>query len=153
MHTHSYTHIHTHTYTYTCTLKYDILMAAQSVEVATWELVSKAQDREEGEDVASATKRAVKNLSLHTCLVKCWMALLPEYNMERQVRRRDRVCGCCEMERELCSFGCVCQSSITCSHCDSLTPSLPHTFTISLCHYHTVLLTHPLIYSLCSSLS
>ena len=123
-------------------------MAAQSVEVATRGLVSKAQGREEGEEVSSTTKRAVRNLSSHTCLVRCWAALLPEYNMERQVRRRDRVCGCCEMERELCSFGCVCQCSINSSHCDSLTPSLPHTFTISLCHYHTVLLTHPHILSL-----
>ena len=128
-------------------------MAAQSVAVATQELVFKAQGREEGEEVARATKRAVRSLSSHTCLVRCWAALLPEYNMERQVRGLDGACGCCETERELFSFGCVCQSSITSSHCDSLTPSLPHTFTISLCHYHTVLLTHPHIYYLCSSLS
>ena len=129
-------------------------MAAQSVEVATRGLVSKAQGREEGEEVSSTTKKAVRNLSSHTCLVRCWPALLPEENMKGQVRGRNGTYGCCETERELCSFWCVCQSSITSSHFDSphhhfshlhhLTLSLSHcpsntpTYIISVPHFHSL---------------
>ena len=68
-------------------------MAAQSVVVATQGLVSKAQGREEREEVAWATKRAVRSLSSHTCVVRSWAAILPEENMKGQVRGRDGACG------------------------------------------------------------
>ena len=64
-------------------------MAAQSVAVATQELVSKAQGREEGDEVARAARRAVRSLSSHTSLVRSGVAILPEENVEGQVRGRE----------------------------------------------------------------
>ena len=73
-------------------------MASQSVVVATQELVYKAQGREEGEEVARAAMRAVESLSSHTSVVRSGEAILPEENVEGQVRGREGVCGCSEME-------------------------------------------------------
>ena len=67
-------------------------MASQSVVVATQELVYKAQCRKEGEEVV------VESLSSHTSLVRSGEPILPEEIVEGQVRGREGVCGCSEME-------------------------------------------------------
>ena len=70
-------------------------MAAKSVVVATQKLVSKAQGREEGEEVAGVSSRAMGSLSSQTSLARSGEAILP---VEGQVRGREGVCGCSEME-------------------------------------------------------
>ena len=52
-------------------------MAAESVVVATQELVYKAQCREEGEEVAWVSSRAVGSLSSHTSLARSGEVILP----------------------------------------------------------------------------
>ena len=61
-------------------------------------MVSKAQDREEREEVAKVSSRAVESLTTHTSLVRSGEAILPEENVEGQVREREGVCGCNETE-------------------------------------------------------
>ena len=61
-------------------------------------MVSKAQDREEREEVAKVSSRAVESLTTHTSLVRSVEAILPEENVEGQVRGREGVCGCNETE-------------------------------------------------------
>ena len=73
-------------------------MAAQSVVVATPELVYKAQGSEDGVEVAWAAKRPMGRLSSHTSLVRSGEVILPEEIVEGQVRGREGVCGCSEME-------------------------------------------------------
>ena len=48
--------------------------------------------------MAKVSSRAVESLTAHTSLVRSGEAILPEENVEGQVRGREGVCGCSEME-------------------------------------------------------
>ena len=113
-------------------------MAAQSVAVVTQKLVSKAQGSEEGKEVAWATSRTVRNLYSHTCLVMSWVAILPEENMEGQVRGRDGACGYCERERENYFLSGVYVNLALPLHI--VTPSHHHFLTPSPSHFVNIIL-------------